>query len=167
MTTLYDIPNEGVPIWSDVAVTDDDSIIHDMALEEVVVNEPIKMGEWEEWTPMFYPVYEEPSFPLPELSTETILCLWDKMNPKVQARFLLSINSIAQRPDIKAKLFHLKREHVYVLNCSENGHTTYAGSNLARSPERCLTEKTELVVHTGTVLSSTGIRELKGCPLMI
>ena len=96
---------------SDVAMTDNYSIMHDMALEEVVVNEPIKMGEWEEWTPIFYPVYEEPSFPLPELSTETILCLCDEMNPKDQARFLLSINSIAQRPDIKTKLFQLKREH--------------------------------------------------------
>ena len=147
-TTPYDIPNEDVPEPSEVAMTDDDSIMHDMVLEEEVVNEPIKMGKWKEWIPMFYPVYEEPSFPLPELSTKTILYLCDEMDPKDQAPFLLSNNSVAQRPNVKAKLYQLKREHRLCFKLLGEWAYYIRWIQIERLPKRCPKEKTGSTVHT-------------------
>ena len=68
----------------------------------------IEGGELEGWLPTFYTVYEEPSFPLPNLPVQSILCLCKSMPPKEQVKFLVSTQAIAKQTNIQVKLLQLK-----------------------------------------------------------
>ena len=89
-------------------------MIHENALVKYVLNdktfsEAFITDEWEEWMPQFYPVYEEPTFPLSDLPTDTIMSINSKLKPKDHVRFLMTVGFIAKRPKVKNVLFQLKR----------------------------------------------------------
>ena len=63
------------------------------------------------WLPTFYPIYEEPSFPLPNLPVEAVLCLCEGMLPRKQVKFLTSTQAIARQTDIQVNMFQQKRHH--------------------------------------------------------
>ena len=163
---------EAVTDDEDCMMTDDASELHGMALEgdnepeDKIATEAFITDEWEEWMPMFYPLYEEPSFPLAELPTETILYMCEGLAPKEQVHFLSSVSSVARRPAIRLKLFQLKEFIVSYRIFWENGLTIFVGSSLGRLTVIFRLEKTGLTVRIGTMFSLTETRGLNEWPLM-
>ena len=80
----------------DCLMMDGVSEVHEMALEEEpviddkIATEAFITDEWEEWMPMFYPLYEGPSFQLDELPTEMIFYMCEELESRDQVRFFVN-----------------------------------------------------------------------------
>ena len=97
------------------------SDVHETAFVKYVpdnqtFSEDFITDEWEEWIPQFFPLYEEPSLPLSDLPTDIIMGIRDKLQPKDQAKFLTTVDSVARRPEVKKVLFQLKRDQRSLFN---------------------------------------------------
>ena len=60
------------------------------------------------WQSSFYPVYEEPFFPLPEMSVEVVLQLCEDMPPKDLVKLFLATCVVALNTEIKIRLLQFK-----------------------------------------------------------
>lgn len=98
-------PSAGLSNLGTVPLKDESILIDPTEGEMDLDAETFKGGKLGQWQPTFYPVYKEPSFPLPDLSVEAILCLCDEVPPIDQIELLLSTRAVAENTDIRIRLF--------------------------------------------------------------